>query len=48
MVESFWGLVGLDDVDGRRLIIRRLTRIQRLARQKRFEEIQSLLDRGYI
>lgn len=35
-------------VEHKRLIIRRLTRIQTLAKQKRFEEIQNLLRKEYV
>ena len=38
----------MSPIEYKRLIVRRLTRIQRLAKQERFEEIQNLLIKNYV
>jgi hypothetical protein len=38
----------MDKAIYKQLIIRRLSRIQRLAKQKRFEEIEELLNSRYV
>ena len=38
----------LNNAEAKQLIVQRLNHIQRLAKQKRFSEIESLLNRKYV
>jgi hypothetical protein len=38
----------MKQLEYKQLIIRRLTRIQKLARQKKFAEIESLINSNYV
>ena len=45
---SLWEEVTLNQNGYKRMIIRRLTRIQTLSHQKRYDEIKRLLEKKYV